>query len=154
MPVTYRIDRVHQIIYTRCVGQVTVEEVLAHFRELEQDPKCPPHLDVLLDLARQVTIPKRENLQEVAIAIWRVQHRVQFGVCAIVARTLALYGMLRMFEVLAARYFGETSVFRTKKAAQAWLASRRNAAPAAEPPAIPVPVAAGYKAAGGGQHRR
>jgi len=125
MPVKYRIDKILGVIYTRCTGLVKLEEVIGHFRELEQDPNCPDRLDVLLDLTGQMTIPAKENLQEVAAAIWRVRHRVQFGACAIVARTDALFGMLRMFEVYAERYFDETCVFRTKVEAEAWLTSRR-----------------------------
>ena len=126
MPVTYRIDKINRVIYTRCIGDVTLAEVIDHFRQLERDPKCPDRLDVLLDLAKQVTIPEKENLQDVASEIWRVKPRVQFGICAIVARTDTLYGMLRMFEVFVERYFGETFVFRTKRQALAWLGSRRS----------------------------
>ena len=127
MPVTYRIDQANQIIYTRCTSPLTLEEVIGHFRELERDPKCPDRLDVLLDLTKQVTIPEKENLHEVAGEIWRVQPRVRFDICAVVAPTNALYGMLRMFEVFAERYFSETCVFRTRTEAEAWLVSRRQA---------------------------
>ena len=125
MPVKYQIDKINRIIRTRCIGPVTIEEVVEHFRVLEGDPDCPDLVDVLLDLSEQISIPKKENLQEVTGQIRRIRGRVQFGACAIVACTDALYGMLRMFEVFAEQYFRESSVFRTASEAEAWLASQQ-----------------------------
>ena len=124
MPVTYQIDKANRIIRTRCTGAVTIEEVIDHFRALEQDSDCPDRVDVLLDLSEQTSIPKKENLQEVTGQIRRIRGRVQFGACAIVASTDALYGMLRMFEVFAEQYFRKSCVFRTASEAEAWLASQ------------------------------
>jgi hypothetical protein len=124
MPVTYQIDKVNGIIRTTCAGPVTIEEVIDHFRVLEQDPDCPDQVDVLLDLSRQTSIPKMENLRDVVGEIKRIRGRVHFGLCAIAAPTDALFGMLRMFEVFAEQYFRESHVFRTVSEAEAWLASR------------------------------
>jgi hypothetical protein len=124
MPVKYQIDKANKIIRTRCSGPVTIEEVVDHFRVLERDPDCPDRLDVLLDLSEATSVPKKENLQEVTVEIGRIRGRVQFGTCAIVACTDALFGMLRMFEVFAEQYFRESCVFRTASEAEAWLASR------------------------------
>jgi hypothetical protein len=104
---------------------VTIEEVLDHFRLLEGDPNCPDRADVLLDLSKQASIPEVENLREVARAIRKIQGKVQFGTCAIVARQDALFGMLRMFEVFTEKYFSASYVFRTTSEAEAWLASQR-----------------------------
>jgi hypothetical protein len=130
MPVQYEIDRERRIIRTRCIEPVTVEEVVEHFCILARDPCCPKFVDVLLDLSEQTTIPTTENLEEVTRAIRRVQSRVQFGACAVVAYQDALFGMLRMLEVFAERYFSETYVFRTKPEAEVWLASRHQTASA------------------------
>jgi hypothetical protein len=124
MPVEYQIDKVHRIIRTRCTGPVTIEEVVEHFHVLERDPDCPDLVDVLLDLSEQTSIPKKENLQAVTGEIKRIRGRVQFGSCAIVACTDALYGMLRMFEVFAEQLFRESYVFRTVREAEAWLSSQ------------------------------
>jgi hypothetical protein len=121
MSITYRIDKATETIRTTCSGAVTIEEVIDHFRKLEKDPDCPDRLDVLLDLSEQTTIPESKNLEAVARAIERIRSKVQFGACAIIARTDALFGMLRMFEVFVEPYFRETSVFRTTCAAEAWL---------------------------------
>ena len=38
MPVTYVIDAQQKLIRTKCIGNVTLPEVIGHFRELERDP--------------------------------------------------------------------------------------------------------------------
>jgi hypothetical protein len=131
MPVTYQIDKASGIIHTQCTGRVTLEEVIGHFQELERDPECPDHLDVFLDLTHQATLPRPDELKEVSFELARVRPRVQFGSCAIVANRDALFGMLRMFEVLAEQAFRETRVFRDRSEAQAWLASHRSTSGAA-----------------------
>jgi hypothetical protein len=126
MPVIYEIDSDRKTIRTRCVGPVTIEEVLDHFRILASDPNCPDSMDVLLDLSEQTSIPTKEELEEITHAVHSVRGRVRFGSCAIVACQDALFGMLRMWEVFAERYFRETYVFRTKREAEDWLATRRH----------------------------
>jgi hypothetical protein len=133
MPVTYQIDQANGIIRTKCTGAVTIEEVLNHFRELERDPKCPERLDVLLDLSEQTSVPNQRNVQDVAFEIARVRGRIQFGICAIVASTDALFGMLRMFEVLAEEFFDKSHVFRSISEAEAWLASERRTGQSTSP---------------------
>jgi hypothetical protein len=121
MPVTYQIDKTKGIIHTRCIGPVTIKEVIDHFRALERDPNCPDHVDVLLDLSEQPSIPTNENLRDVTREIGRIRNNVQFGTCAIVACSDALFGMLRMLEVFIEEYFRESHVFRTTSEADAWL---------------------------------
>jgi hypothetical protein len=124
MPVTYKIDRANGLIRTRCIGDVTLEEVIDHFRVLGRDPECPSYLNVLLDLSQQTSLPKTDNLRDVAHAVNRIRGHVRFGACAIVACTDAMFGMLRMFEVFVEHYFRQTSVFRTLPEAEVWLASQ------------------------------
>ncbi len=125
MPVTYKIDKTNRLIRTRCYGEVTIEEVLEHFRVLGQDPGVPDQVDVLLDSSEQTSVPQKENLRQVTEAISRIRGRVHFGSLAIVATGNALFGMLRMFEVFVEQYFTETCVFHTLGEAEAWLAVRR-----------------------------
>lgn len=122
MPVTYQINRETRFIETRCTGEVTMEEVMDHFRQLEVDPALPERLDVLLDLDEATTLPEAAQLLEVAQAVDRLKPRVQWGACAIVASRDALFGMSRMFEVFAEGLFTRISVFRERKDAKRWLA--------------------------------
>ena len=131
MPVKYKIDKANRIIRTRCIGPVTIEEVVDHFRVLERDPDCPDRVDVLLDLSEEISIPEKANLQKIAEEIRRIRGRVQFGTCAIIVGTDALFGMLRMFEVFTEQYFRESFVFRTVDEAEVWLASRHSTTSAA-----------------------
>jgi len=125
MPVTYKIDRANRLIRTKCTGPITVDDVVEHFRVLEHDPLCPDCVDVLLEVRDGTSVPKTEELRTVTHEIARIRGRVQFGICAIVAPTDALFGMMRMFEVFTEDYFHETRVFRTVVEAELWLASRR-----------------------------
>ena len=126
MPVTYDIDRSSGIIRTRCVGVVTVEDVVSHFEELVRDPECPRHLDVLLDLSEMTSSPTSAKLRTAAEAVRGVRDRVQFGACAILVSTDALHGSAMIFEVLAARSFQISRIFRERSEAEAFLARQRS----------------------------
>jgi hypothetical protein len=121
MPVAYEIDQARGLIRTRCIGNVTLEEVLGHFPTLAQDPGCPARLDVLLDLSEMTAMPEPYQLREISDEIGRVSDRVRFGACAIVAPSNVLYGLLRMFEVFAEKQFRTTRVFREIGEAESWL---------------------------------
>lgn len=125
MPVIYRIDASRGLIRTKCVGDVTFPEVADHFRALEKDPDCPEKLDVLLDLRETTSLPTDLQLKAVSEQIARIRRSVQFGACAIVASSDALFGTAKVFEVVAARVFRVTDVFRGPAAAEAWLAEQR-----------------------------
>jgi hypothetical protein len=126
MPVTYEIDKKRGIIRTRCVGDVTFEEVLGHFRTLVSDPDCPERLDVLLDLSAQTILPNSGQLRGVSQEIAKVRDRVRFDACAIVAPSDALFGLIRMFEVFAEGQFRATRVFRAVEEAEAWLLAEQS----------------------------
>lgn len=125
MPVTYTIDTQEKLIRTRCVGHVTFKEVADHFRALERDPDCAARLDVVLDLSQATSLPTSGQLTAVTNEIKRIQERVRFNACAVVATRDALFGMLRVFEVLAEPYFTTIRVFRVAAEAEAWLGSQR-----------------------------
>jgi len=123
LPVIYEINRNTNLIRTRCVGNVTFEEVVGHFAELECNPQVPKQLDVLLDLSELTSVPGADQLVSVAEEIGRIEGKVQFGLCGIIAPSDLLFGMSRMFEVFAARQFRATKVFRRMDDAEKWLAS-------------------------------
>ena len=119
--VVYQIDQDRQRIHTRCVGEVTVEAVQEHFTVLGRDPTCPEVLDVLLDLSEMTNLPSSDQLGAVTVELARVAPRVRFRHCAIVASQQALFGMARMFEVFAEKYFVATRVCRTLADGERWL---------------------------------
>jgi hypothetical protein len=124
MPVSHQFDRERSLVRTRCEGDVRFEEVMRHFRELEGDPSLPARLDVLLDLTEMRSLPESGQLRAVAGEIDRLQGRVAWGACAIVAADDALFGMSRMFHVFAEAHFARSSVFRELDDAERWLASQ------------------------------
>jgi hypothetical protein len=126
MPVTYVIDQQEKLIRTRCAGNVVVGEVINHFRMLEQDPNCPDRLDIFLDVSETTSLPFTREITSVAQEINRVRKKVRFNFCAVVATGDALFGMMRMFAVLAGVYFTEIRVFRSAAEAEAWLAAQRS----------------------------
>ncbi len=124
MPVSYVIQK--GLIRTRCFGHVTFPEVADHFQQLVADPECPSRLDVLLDLRDTTSIPSTEQLRAVGAEIERIRETVRFGACAIVAGSAALFGTARVFEVVAARGFRVTQVFRDATEAEQWLEGHRS----------------------------
>ena len=129
MTVTYELDRESDFIHTRCTGNVTLEEVLRHFQELETEPSLPERLDVLLDLDEMQTLPETNELSSVVSAVQRLEARLKWGACAIVASRDALFGMSRVFEAFAEGRFSSSCVFRRHDKAERWLASVRSPAP-------------------------
>ncbi len=126
MPVTYQVDLESSLIHTRCTGDVTFAEVLAHFRELEADPGVPAGVDVQLDLSEMRSLPETGQLRAVAGRLERLKPRVKWGAFAIVAGRDALFGMIRVFQVIAEEHFADSAVFRDRDEAQLWLASVRS----------------------------
>ena len=122
MPVTYQIKRETEFIETHCTGEVTLDEVMSHFKQLEMEPSLPKRLDVLLDLEEMTSLPESNELLDVTRAVDRLRARVEWGACAIVASRDALFGMSRIFEVFAESLFHRIRVFRKRKEAQQWLA--------------------------------
>jgi hypothetical protein len=121
MPITYRIDREMNRIFTRCSGETTLREVLAHFDELEMDPDCPPRADVLLDLSEITNLPNVGQIRTAAERTGDASRKVGFGACAVVVGSEAWFGMARVFEAFTEPHFTRTAVFRTVEAAEAWL---------------------------------
>ena len=120
MPITYLIDKDRGRIITTCAGHVTLREVMAHFDELQRDPERPARLDVLLDLAGQLSLPDASQIRAAADRVGLVTDLV-FGACAVVATRESLYGMARMFEVLARGHFAAIQTFRDRLEAERWL---------------------------------
>src|SRR5512147_2809176 len=123
MPVVYKIDPARHLIHTRCIGDVNPKEIANHFRELARDPNRPDWLNVLLDLTEQTSLPFTIDLRQVTYSFKELLHHVRFGACAIVAPHIALFGMMRIWEVFTRDYFVTTHVFRKLEEAEQWLQS-------------------------------
>jgi len=121
MPISYQIELARELIRTKGTGSVTSEEVADHLRQLQTDPQFQRPLNVLLDLTACTSLPDRNQLDEVANQLKSLGGRDRFQRCAILVSRTALYGMTRMFEVLAEEQFAATHIFQTEREAEAWL---------------------------------
>jgi hypothetical protein len=82
-------------------------------------------LDIFVDLTDCTSSPERTQLEGIATDIKRLGGRRSFRHCAIVASQPSLFGMARMFEVLAEDQFAATGAFRTAADGEAWLMQKR-----------------------------
>jgi hypothetical protein len=124
MPIHYHLDAAAGRIRTTCAGNVQLLDVIAHFDELESDPRAHGRWDVLLDLSECTSLPTSDDLRGVTSRMGALGGHVRFGRCAIVASRDALFGMIRVFSVYAEDLFGPTCVVRTAEEAEAWLDQR------------------------------
>jgi hypothetical protein len=122
VPITYQFSADKRTIRTTCTGYLTLPEIVEHFQALERDPECPELLDVYLDCSEVTSLPETRQISAVVTQMKRVQPKVRFDACAIVASRHALFGMMRMFEALAEEVFRVTRTFLTTTEAEAWLA--------------------------------
>jgi len=127
MPITFSIDMRASLIRTIGSGDVTLDEIDAHFTQLSKVWPRGARLDVLLDLSDCTALPEILQLRAAVSRIQIFGGRKRFGVCAIVARSEPLHGLLRVFELLAERRFSAVRVFRTEPAAMVWLRHRSSA---------------------------
>jgi len=125
MPVTYELDPEAGFVDVRCVGHVTLEEVLIHLRTIEEDPRLPERLDALLDMGDQTSVPETVELREITRGLERVSKTVRWRALAIVAQSDVLFGMSRMFAVFTEPLFSQLNVFREREEAIRWLAAAR-----------------------------
>lgn len=125
MPISYQIDRTAALIRTRCYGHVTLHEVVGHFRDLRQESALPKRLDVFLDLHEVTSRPTAEEIRIASKEPGALQGTVTFGCCAIVVDRDALFGMARMWGILAEGSFVAVNVFRSTTEAEAWLEVQR-----------------------------
>jgi hypothetical protein len=124
VPVSYEIDRDRGLVRTRCVGATTLPEVLAHFRELAAEPALPEPLDVLLDLSELTAAPASDQVRTIADEVRAFRSKLDWGAIAIVARSDLVFGVSRMFGIVAEDQFANTGVFRSLSEAEDWLRAR------------------------------
>ena len=127
MPVTYKIEDDKRTIRTKCIGFVTLDEVIDHFRTLQQDPDCRI-TSMFLDLSEVDSLPGTGQISTVINEVKKLRGRVRFGACAILATRDALVGMMRVFEVMGEEYFRVMRTFRVANEAEAWLVSQQSLA--------------------------
>ena len=104
---------------------MTLDEVLGHFRDLRQESTLPKRLDVFVDLHEVKSLPTAEEIRTASKEPGALRGTVTFGWCAIVVDRDALFGMARMWGILAEESFAAVNVFRSASEAEAWLQAQR-----------------------------
>jgi hypothetical protein len=123
MPIHYRYDDAARRLLTRCEGQLTLQEVIDHFRELSGSTRLHPGSDVLLDLTFQANVPPPENLADAASVLEEVSELIPLGRCAIVAPNDVANEIGRRFQAVTWPLFTGARLFQTNADAIAWLDS-------------------------------
>jgi hypothetical protein len=123
MSITYAFDPESGVLRTRCAGHITLEDTLEHFRQIEADDSLPDRFKALLDVSQLESLPETRQLRAATSGLGRMQKRASWGPWAIVAERDAVYGLSRMFQVFLEELGIRCRVFRSRDAAEDWLAS-------------------------------
>jgi hypothetical protein len=130
MPVRYDIDADQRVIRTRCIGETTLREVLAHFAELRNTPSLPQPLDVRLDFTEMTSLPRLDQIEAAAETTASLTPMLKWGAMAIVVNDALAHHVSRVYEALVTHYFQEVRIFRDAAEADVWLETvRRNRRP-------------------------
>ena len=118
MPCDYTIDLARSLVLSRGWAVVTDREFLAHARALTADPRFARNFHQLIDL-RDVT-----NVQFTAASIREAVRLNPFGAGArraVVVTNDVVFGMARMYQILADESPDELQIFRKMDDALQWL---------------------------------
>jgi CRISPR/Cas system CSM-associated protein Csm2 small subunit len=119
VPIRYSLDRVHRRLVTHADGVVTFHEINAHL-DMEQrnrDLEVPELFDAR-GATTDLTADQVRHLVDRATHMLRV---AELGATAIVTTNAALYGMARMYALLASRAGVPAEAFGEVAAASRWL---------------------------------
>ncbi len=119
MPATYTIDKAQRLVLSIGTGVLTANDMWTHQKQLASDKDFDPNFSQLGDFTGVTEIAfTADDVRSFAERnIFSPQSRRAF-----VAKSDALYGMVRMFELLRdVRGEGQIRVFRDHDAALEWL---------------------------------
>ena len=77
--VTYEIDTNKRTVRTKCIGLVTMHEVIDHFRTLQQGLDCPDVLDVFLNLREVDSLPEIWQISAVINEVKKIRSQIRVG---------------------------------------------------------------------------
>src|SRR5690348_7200729 len=127
MPLTVTVDKKRSLIITHGSGVLTLDDVASARAQLRANPDFDPGFYELFDV-RDVTEARLTGAEMARVAASSV---LAPGVCrAFVIANQKQNGLARMFSGFAEPYDQRVDIFRDMTVAEAWLASRREAADA------------------------
>jgi 2-hydroxychromene-2-carboxylate isomerase len=119
MPITIGVDREHPFVTTTVWGHVTYEEIQSHLSE-EEELRATGYPELVDAMAASTTL----TTDEVRALVNRTHdmlRRGAFGPTAIASDNDVVYGMARMYQILAERDGISVGVFRSVVDAERWL---------------------------------
>lgn len=125
MPVVYKIDSACRLIRVACTAPLTFAEISEHFRTLRNDPAFSGELDALVDMTSADLLLAGSQLSLVTSDLGALRAKVQFRILAIAASKDAMFGIMRMFAVMASHHFLGIHVFRQVSDAEDWLRTKQ-----------------------------
>jgi len=119
VPISYRIDKSLNAIFTTGSGTVTDADLISHAQRITRAPDVPSGAIALVDFTNvQEDSVSADGVRQVA-EIYRA--RTYTPRTAFVAEADTIYGMSRMFEMLRSDSEEEIRVFRDIGEAKSWL---------------------------------
>jgi hypothetical protein len=119
MPIRYSADPVNRRLVTRADGVVTFDEINAHL-DLEQRNRDLDRPE-LIDARGATTDLTTEQVRQLVRRAADMLRLVELGATAIVTTDDVLYGMARMYSILAEGVGAASEVFRDVESATRWL---------------------------------
>jgi hypothetical protein len=124
MPLSYEIDEDKNLLTVIGIGQVTLEDTLAHQRELQIDPRMKAGVRCLVDLTEMsgFAMSGRDTFR-------LAQAREQFPYLAMQARTAIVvkstlhFAMARMYALSRRKYVEPMAIFYDLDEARHWVLS-------------------------------
>lgn len=125
MAITYRIDSDERIVYLTTEGDSNYTEWKTTMLSILSDPAFQSGIGFLSDRRSQTSQPESEFAR--SAAQFMMQHRDELEGClwAAVSNDAVLFGMQRMFTVLAEATGIKAMAFMDYEEARAWLLSPR-----------------------------
>jgi hypothetical protein len=119
MPIRYSTDPVNRRLVTRADGVVTFAEIDAHL-DIEQRNRDLDRPE-LIDARGATTDLTTQQVRQLVQPAANMLRLVELGATAIVTTDDVLYGMARMYSILAEGVGATSQVFRDVESATRWL---------------------------------
>jgi hypothetical protein len=119
MPITLRFEG--DLIHTRLVGRVTIEDLLAHYASPALDVPRGAWREIVDDRAMTEMAITANDQERLAAFVATKAPLLRNGRVAMLASTEVCYGMFRMWEIQREDLDYSVTVFRDVAAARQWL---------------------------------
>jgi hypothetical protein len=120
MAINFHIDKVNRRIYSKAVGLITFDDLLAHMKA-DIEPEAVNYSEIF-DCTAATTNLTVEQVRKLSEERLQIAQSQPAGPVAVVATNDLFFGMFRMFDMLT-ETIRPIRVFRDIKAAEQWLDS-------------------------------